>query len=68
MILAFALAPATSVLLMMLMTASMATAFLPIIAVDIYIETQLADLKSKDDERTANVSFPFAAYSNDDAA
>ena len=54
MIFAFALAPATSVLLMMLMTANMATAFLPIIAVDIYIETQLADLKSKDDERTAN--------------
>jgi len=54
MIFAFVFAPATSVLLMMLMTASMATAFLPIIAVDIYIETQLADLKSKDDERTAN--------------
>jgi len=54
MIFAFALAPATSVLLMMMMTANMATAFLPIIAVDIYIETQLADLKSKDDERTAN--------------
>jgi len=54
MIFAFALAAATSVLLMMLMTASMATAFLPVTILDIYIETQLADLKSKDDERTAN--------------
>lgn len=54
MIFAFALAAATSVLLMMLMTASMATAFRPMTILDIYIETQLADLKSKDDERTAN--------------
>ena len=49
MIFAFALAAATSVLLM-----SVATAFRPVIMVDIYIETQLADLKSKDDARTGD--------------
>jgi hypothetical protein len=51
MIFAFALATATSVLLLM----SVATAFIPIILVDIYIETQpLADLKSNDDARTGD--------------
>ena len=49
MVFAFALAAATSVFLM-----SVATAFIPLILVDIYIETQLVDLKSKDDARTGD--------------